>query len=101
MGKVKGLYINEAEYDLENGEKGKVAVFIYHGSDNPSKVLDWAISSYVGNNTYHELIDANLDNPWTRVVVSNINDMKQEDFSKYILKRDRKEKLDKINEISK
>jgi len=97
MTKVKGLFINEGEYDLENGEKGKVAVFTYHGSGDPYRILRWAVKSYVGDNTYHELIDANIDNPWVRVVVSDINGMKQESFNKYILKRERKEKLDKIN----
>lgn len=101
MAIVKDLYINEAEYDLENGEKGKIAVFIYRGSANPRSILDNAIYHYVGDNTYHEFIDANLDNPWTRVIVSDINGMKQEDFSNYILRRDRRKKLDKINEISK
>lgn len=80
MTNIPGLTINEAEYALENGGKGKIAVFIYAGISDPKKVLDLAIHQYVGNNGYNELIDANLDNPWMRVVLSNINNMKQEPY---------------------
>ncbi len=75
-----GLTINEAIYNLENGSKGKIAVFIYSGSENPAEVLRNAIFEYVGKEGHHELIDANLDNPWMRVVVSEINGMKQEKY---------------------
>ena len=95
---IDGLTINEAEYDLEDGTKGKVAVFIYYGSGDPSRVLDNAIRSYVDGNPYYEFIEANMNNPWMRVVASNINDMKQENFEDYIKRRTRKDKLKKLNE---
>jgi len=95
---IDGLTINEAEYDLENGSKGKVAVFLYYGSGEPSKVLNFAIHSYVDGQPYYEFIDAEMNNPWMRVVVSNINDMKQESFDNYINRRTRRDKLKKINE---
>ena len=79
MTNIPGLTISEAEYALENGT-GKMAVFIYAGKSDPKKVLDLAILQYVGNNGHHELIDANLDNPWMRVVLSDINKMKQEPY---------------------
>jgi hypothetical protein len=79
MDRIAGLTINEAEYELLNG-KGKIAVFLYSGESDPSKILDFAIKKYVGNNGYYELIDAHLDNPWMRVIVSDINNMNQEDF---------------------
>lgn len=80
MEKIKDLTINESEYDLDNGQKGRIAVFMYSGEADPSKVLDYAVHKYVGNNGFHELIDANLDNPWMRVILSNINDMNQVPF---------------------
>ena len=46
--------INESEYNLENGEKGKLAVFLYGGSGDPFANLNMAISSYVGDNSYYE-----------------------------------------------
>ena len=97
--KIEGLTINEAEFDLRDGiSKGKVAVLVYYGG-NPTEVLNSAVRSYVGEKEYYELIDANMDNPWMCVVVSNINDMKQENFDDFIKRRNRKQKLKKINEI--
>ena len=78
--KIEGLTINEAEYPLTNGRKGKLAIFMYSGQADPSRVLDYAVSEYVGRTGYHELIDARLSNPWMRVVLSNINDLPQDTF---------------------
>jgi uncharacterized protein YozE (UPF0346 family) len=78
--KISGLSINEAEYDLLNNGKGKIAVLIYTGSADPKKILDYAVSVYVENEGYHELIDAHLDNPWIRVILSDINNMSQRQF---------------------
>ncbi len=85
---IPGLTINESEYGLENGGKGKIAVLMYIGEGDPKQMLDYAVQKYVGKAAYHELIDANLDNPWMRVILSDINSMKQEPFdeSKHILK---------------
>jgi hypothetical protein len=80
MEKISGLSISESEYDLEKGGKGKIAVFIYTGSADPKKVLDFAVHQYVQNEGYHELIDANLDNPWMRVILSDINGINQRQF---------------------
>ena len=79
--KIEGLTINEAEYKLENGDNGKIAVLIYNGNKDPKQILDYAVKEYTGKNNYHELIDSHLDNPWMRVIISDINSMKQEEFS--------------------
>jgi len=81
MEELKNIIISKSEYDLENGGKGKIAVFIYTGASNPKPVLDYAIHLYVETNGYHQFIDANLDNPWTRVIMSDINGMKQDKFN--------------------
>ena len=78
--KISGLSISKSEYDLEKGGKGIIAVFIYTGSADPKKVLDFAVQKYVQTDGYHELIDANLDNPWMRVILSNINGIKKDPF---------------------
>ncbi len=80
MEKISGLSISKAEYELEEGRKGIIAVFIYTGSADPKKVLDFAVHQYVQNEGYHELIDANLDNPWMRVILSDINGISQKQF---------------------
>jgi hypothetical protein len=92
---IKGLRINEAEYDLENGNKGKVAVFLYGGED-PKPILDYAVRIYVDGNQHYELIDAQLNCPCVRVVLSNIKDMKQENFTDYMKRKIRFRKLKEI-----
>lgn len=96
---IDGMRINEAEYPLENGKKGKIAVLMYTGSADPRPVLDYAIKSYVQGNPYYELIDAQMNNPWLRVIISNINDMKQEDFDDYMKRKIRRDKLKKLNSL--
>lgn len=98
MSRIKGLRINEAETYLENGKKGKIAVFLYAGECDPKPILDYAVKQYVGNyQNYMELIDQQMDCPWMRVVVSDINDMKEENFQDVILRKDRIKKLKKLN----
>ncbi len=82
MNKFEDLIISESEYPLEGGEKkGKIAVFIYTGNLNPTIVLEEAVRLYSKGKECHRLVDANLDNPWMRVVVSDINDMYQRPFN--------------------
>jgi len=87
--KIPELTINESNYTLANKQKGKIAVFLYTGKSDPKAILDKAVSQYVGTHPFHELIDAYLDNPWMRVVISDINGMKQEIFdpSKHTIKK--------------
>lgn len=96
----KDISISESEFDLEKGGKGKITVFMYRGSGNPAVNLDDAVSSYVGdNNNYWEFIHSSLDNPWDRIIISNINDMKQYDFNTFIKNRDRRKKLKNLNNL--
>lgn len=80
MSTYKGVTICLSEYKLATAGVGKIAVFIYTGNENPKGILDSAVFEYVNGNGYHELIDANLDNPWMRVILTDINNMYQEDF---------------------
>ena len=74
------MLINEQDFIYPDGSKGKIAVFIYLGSGDFKDELKRAILNYVGDTPYHELIDANLDNPRMRVILTDINKMKQEKF---------------------
>lgn len=77
MGQIK---IQESEITLTHGRTGKIAVITYLGEEDPVAILDQAVSTYVANKGYNEFIDINMDNPWTRVVMSGINEMNQMDF---------------------
>ena len=83
MGKIK---IQESSIELTQGRTGKIAVLQYVGDDDPIAKLDWAESEYVGSNRYMEFIDVNNDNPWIRVIISDINEMNQVDFDPSIHK---------------
>ena len=77
---MKDIKINISTYELHNGQKAKIAVIMYGGTDDPRSILDDAVRIFVREKPYHELIDANLDNPWMRVILENINDMEQKNF---------------------
>jgi hypothetical protein len=77
---MRNVKIQESEIDLTNGQKGQVAILIYVGGEDPVADLEWAVSEYVGNVGHIQFIDINMDNPWMRVIISGINNMKQEDF---------------------
>lgn len=76
----EGVKILESTYELMHGRKGRLAVFMYSGDGDPIDKLDAARMEYVQNNGYHEFIDINMDNPWVRVIMSDINEMNQENF---------------------
>ena len=59
-------------------KKVKIGILLYKGSGDPVKHLNEAVFHYVGNvgNVgYNEFIDANMDNPWVRVIIKGINDI--------------------------
>ncbi len=75
-----GLTISESYYELDNGDCGKMAVFLYSGVYNPSMILDDAIKIYTEGCEYFELMSVGMDNPWMRIILSDINNMTQEIF---------------------
>lgn len=79
MSEVK---INYSNFDLKNGGKGVIAVLFYSGNGDPKIAFDKAVMEMSANTDigYFELIDAHLNNPWMRVILTDINDMGQEDF---------------------
>jgi len=62
---------------VENGTK-KVFVTILVGGlgyNNPQSFMDGVVSEFVEERMYNEYIDANLDNPWLRIIIEDINDL--------------------------
>lgn len=78
---MEKVRINYSKFDLKDGGKGIIAVLMYLGSGDPKIALDNAVSSIIVDGIgFFELIDAHLNNPWTRVIITDINDMVQEDL---------------------
>jgi hypothetical protein len=59
----------------------QVGILIYIGSGDPVRYLNEAVHLYVRNEGFNEFIDANMDNPWIRVIIKGINDMAQVRFN--------------------
>lgn len=72
------------EQELKNGDKTVGKVAILRGglnTDNPTAIMNDAVSTYVGTNGYNEFVEVFLDNPWVRVVVSGINELDYKEFT--------------------
>ena len=74
---MKDIIYQEVE---TTNKKVKVGILIYTGVGDPVKNLNEAVSQYVGLVGYNEFIDANMDNPWVRVIIKGINDVDQIPF---------------------
>lgn len=71
--KMNDIKINE--FDLVNG---KIAVFQYVGQGDPVGLIDEAVSLYTRDEYKStEMIDISMDNPWVRVVISDLDKIKE------------------------
>lgn len=78
----KDVLIREASFETEKeGEQGKIAIFTYIGEGDPISRLQYVVSEYVKNKGYNQFVDINGDNPWTRVICSNLDLIKTETFN--------------------
>ena len=78
---MKDIIYQEAK---TTNEKVKVGILIYTGSGDPVKHLNAAVQQYVGYEAYNEFIDANMDNPWVRVIIKGINEIDKVEFNSKI-----------------
>ena len=72
-------------YQETINNKVKVGIFVYTGAGDPVYHLDKAIDNYVRYENYNEFIDANMDNPWVRVIIQGLNEMEKVEFKPEIL----------------
>lgn len=78
MNKVE---IFEQELKVGSNSVGKVAVLRGGlSTDNPTDLLNTAVSKYVGYKGYNEFVEIYLDNPWVRVILSGINELDYKPF---------------------
>lgn len=65
----------------------KLAIFQAHPShQNPAEALRGAVSRYVGEHSYNDFVEANLDIPNLRVVISDIDALDFETFGSQKMK---------------
>jgi len=95
---IPGLKINQSTFPLKDGSDGVIAVFMYSGESDPRGILDWAVREFTKDCDipYIELVDAQLNCPWVRVVISNPHEMIQYDWNEYMKMINRDNKIDDI-----
>lgn len=72
------------EQELKKGDNKVGKVAILRGglnSENPTAVMNDAVSTYVGRKGHNQFIEIHLDNPWVRVVIGGINEVEYKDFT--------------------
>lgn len=63
--------------------KTRSSVAIFRGgldSEKPIAYMNDVVSEYVGQKGYNEFVEIHLDNPWVRVVFTDINSLEYEPF---------------------
>ncbi len=76
--------IFSGELELKSGKKLKISLLVGGlMSDNPTEYMNNVVkrfgeSEFEGK--YNEFIDGTLDNPWFRLLISNINDITDDDY---------------------
>ena len=78
---MKDVIYKEA---LSNDNKVKVGILIYVGPEDPVSHLNSAVHNYVRREGYNEYIDANMDNPWVRVIIKGLNEIEPVEFDPQI-----------------
>jgi len=53
-----------------------ITVYTYNNDNDPVKALDREIAQDLGKSNYTEFIDANMDNPWVRVIIHTNKEIK-------------------------
>ncbi len=80
------IEISEQLLTKEDRTVGKVAVLRGGlNTDNPTAVMNDAVSKYVGRTGHNQFIEIHLDNPWVRVIVSGINELDYKEFTNQTL----------------
>lgn len=88
---MDGVQIFEQPIEIHGETVGKIAILVgglYN--PNPKDFMDNAVHQYVGNIEHNQYIEIHMDNPWTRVITTGINELpfrslKAEDSLKFKL----------------
>lgn len=92
------LRINEADFPLKDGGFGRIAIFMYAGDEDPEPILKDAIKKYTedADIPFITLMDAQMNCPWVRAIVSNIDEMEQMSFDEYMKIENRERKIKEL-----
>lgn len=72
--------VDDAVIDLHNEGDEPVGhlhvLFVNPDIQNPSPLMETALLSVVDNNSYNAFVDSNLDNPWIKIVIIGLNNLR-------------------------
>ena len=74
----KDYSLNVAKfYEVKNVNRAAYITILIGGlgSGTPKSFMDIVVTEYVSSRMYNEYVDANLDNPWLRIIIEDINDL--------------------------
>ena len=73
---MEEVQIFEQLFIVNGSPVGKMAILVGGlNRPNPKVFMDEAVSRYVGNIGHNQYIEIHLDNPWTRVITTGINEL--------------------------
>ncbi|MDQ1166387.1 hypothetical protein [Flavobacterium sp. SORGH_AS_0622] len=74
---MEGVQIFEQEFlNSEGNVVGKMAILVGGlQSRNPKEFMDNAVHQYVGTTEHNQYIEIHMDNPWTRLITTGINEL--------------------------
>jgi hypothetical protein len=73
---MDGVQIFEQPLIVKGQTVGKVAILVGGlNKPNPKQFMDNAVHQYVGNIGHNQYVEIHLDNPWTRIVTTGINEL--------------------------
>jgi hypothetical protein len=79
---MSNIEIFEQDLTKNSTKVGKLAILRGGlNTDNPTAMMNLAVSDYVGTTGFNEFVEIYLDNPWVRVIVSGINDLEFKPFA--------------------
>jgi hypothetical protein len=76
MNKMNLVSIAQFNLTHPNGRQDRLAILkCDEGSPNPKGVLEYAVNKYVVNEGFNEFVQIELDNPWMRLIIRDINEL--------------------------
>lgn len=70
------VQIFEQPFIVDGRTVGKMAILVGGlNRPNPKEYMDAAVHQYVGSIGHNQYIEIHLDNPWTRIITTGINEL--------------------------
>jgi len=70
------VQIFEQPFIVNGNIVGKMAILVGGlRRPNPKEFMDAIVSQYVGNIGHNQYVEIHLDNPWTRIITTGINNL--------------------------